>query len=102
MTRHKHYDVIVAWAEGQEIQVRHYNDEMWVDLLTDSPFFHLLSEYRIKPKTTKKEGWVNIYPTPGGGDMRRSYDVHATEEAAQTRARDDVLATVKIEWEETE
>ena len=103
MTRHKHRKVIKAWAEGAEVQVRHDAGEIWVDLLTDSPCFYLGSEYRIKPRTLKREGWVNIYRAPGGTDMRHAYGVHDTEEAADIFADHNcVVATVKIEWEEEE
>jgi hypothetical protein len=62
MTRHKHADVIHAWADGAEIQYRRYKEEQWVDV--DSPCFNPGFEYRIKPRIVKRDGWVNIYPIP--------------------------------------
>lgn len=43
----------------------------------------------------KHEGWVNIYagPKPGVG-------IYKSEEGAKYWANTDVIATVKIEWEE--
>ena len=47
--RHKHYDVIVAWAEGKEIQFKYWND--WIDWAEKgSPNFHERTEWRIKPE----------------------------------------------------
>ena len=46
--RHKHADLIHAWAEGAEIQ---YHDPFtgWEDI--EEPGFYENDEYRIKPKT---------------------------------------------------
>ena len=49
--RHKLYDVIVAWAEGKEIQVKYAMSSDWEDW--DShicPSFVGVTEYRIKPE----------------------------------------------------
>lgn len=54
MQKHKHYDVIVAWAEGKPIQHRGVGDE-WRDW-NDSdvaPMFRTQWEYRIKPETVR-------------------------------------------------
>lgn len=42
--KHKHYDVIVAWAEGKQIQVKTCNGK-WEDI--HNPRFDAM-EYRIK------------------------------------------------------
>lgn len=49
--RHKHADVIIAWAEGKEIEVFHSNVG-WINyapLPNKQPAWDLNSEYRIKP-----------------------------------------------------
>ena len=47
--KHKHYDVIVAWAEGKEIQ--HIWHGKWHDWDTsNTPGFYEECEYRIKPE----------------------------------------------------
>ena len=103
MARHKHSDIIHAWADGAEIQVKNLNGE-WMN--TPDPCWTDSVEYRIKPKIVKREGWVNIYRAhnPEMPDERPgSYCyLHAAEEAAKTKARDDLVATVKVEWEEEE
>jgi hypothetical protein len=100
MARHKHADVIHAWADGADIQYLRL-DGVWEDD-SDTPEWFEDAEYRIKPKIVKREGWVNIYRTPGGGDSRIAYFVYATEEAVKMFAGDSVVATAKIEWEEEE
>lgn len=90
MTRHKHADVIHAYAEGAEIQFRRDASERWVDM--DSPCFNPGFEYRIKPRTVKREGWVNIFSNQTVFDSR---------EDAEAQKLSSCKATVKVEWEET-
>jgi hypothetical protein len=92
-TRHKHADVIIAWANGEEIEVMFTPSEGWVD--TSKPKWHEQFEYRIKPKRVKKEGWVNVYPAYCGS-------VHRTENEANKSALGTRVACVRIEWEEEE
>ena len=54
--KHKHADLIHAWAEGAQIQ---YKDEadIWKDI--DSPAWHEWMEYRIKHYTNPQtKEWV--------------------------------------------
>lgn len=44
--RHKHADLIHAWAEGAEIQIKHYDE--WFD--HKHPTFGVTCEYRLKPE----------------------------------------------------
>lgn len=55
--RHKHADLIHAWAEGAEIQFLNGLDDKWVDI-EDFPSWHKDHQYRIKPKLVKKWKWV--------------------------------------------
>lgn len=92
--RHKHADVIHAWAEGEEIEI-FYNGQ-WIDAKT--PNFCAMYEYRIKPKVVKREGWVNIYPS-------KRYTAYVgyvfeTQEAADRNEDDGRAACIRIEWEE--
>lgn len=50
--RHKHYDVIVAWAEGKEIQWRLIGDASWRDRieLGVPAFSDGELEWRVKPE----------------------------------------------------
>ena len=97
MTRHKHADVIHAFAEGAEVQFRRSAGERWVD--ERNPSFYASNEYRIKPRTVKHEGWVNIYRLPGG-EFPSTACIHPSEEAAKAFASSGTVARVRVEWEE--
>lgn len=47
-TPHKHRDVIIAWANGAQIQYRDNLREIWRD--TDMPLWDEDEVYRVKPK----------------------------------------------------
>ena len=73
--RHKHADVITAWASGQEIEYKDPEMRMWFNWRSTSWNDEL--EYRIKPK--EPNWWENI-PEHGilvkdkgesGGDVLR-------------------------------
>jgi len=49
--RHKHYEIIMAWAEGKEIQFFDSDENQWRDWgYTSCPSFTVTSEWRIKPE----------------------------------------------------
>jgi hypothetical protein len=59
-TKHIHYDMIVAWAGGAEIQCRRCDDIDEEDLPwkpVSHPQWTEGYEYRVKPKTV----WVRLY-----------------------------------------
>ena len=96
--RHKHYDIIVAWAEGKPIQFRNGPDG-WQDFPTGTtPIFCSDTLYRIKPE--KKKGWVNIYKTSNnlGNSIGSLYKTKQEADAGATpRNR---VACIEIEWKE--
>ena len=51
--RHKHADVIIAWAEGKDVQVLDECTNRWFDVMPGSPIFSEDREYRIKPPAKK-------------------------------------------------
>ena len=51
--RHKHADVIIAWAEGNDVQVWDKLLSAWGDVATKSPTWREDWEYRIKPPAKK-------------------------------------------------
>jgi len=87
-TKHKHYDVIVAWAAGEEIEF--FDGGFWYPLSTVPDWSS--SQYRIKPKRVKKEGWVNVY--------RNDVTMHDTKEKSDECACALRVACIRIEWEE--
>jgi hypothetical protein len=91
-TKHKHYDVIVAWAAGEEIEIRDGSNG-WIPWVVSSPPHHEDQDYRIKPKRVKKEGWVNVYGPS-------SACICPTKETADKHAAPHRKACVRIEWEE--
>lgn len=101
--RHKHADVIHAWAEGEAIEWYDPLNEKWYPV--PAPGSDLLCweerhEYRIKPKIVKKEGWVNVYKNNIARDV--FYRVYATKNEADKRDGIDRVACIHIDWEEEE
>jgi hypothetical protein len=45
--KHKHADLIHAWADGAEIEIKHPSNSSWWD--AKPPAWDLNYEYRIKP-----------------------------------------------------
>ena len=54
------------------------------------------TDYDLFFATEKHEGWVNIYP----GSIKYGGEIYDTENDAKNSASSDVIATIKIEWEE--
>lgn len=92
-TRHKHADVIIAWANGEAIEYKNLPDGRWYEI--KYPHWDDETEYRIKPKIVKREGWVNVY---GEGIVGKI--IHHSKESAISWASCPIKATVRIEWEE--
>lgn len=47
--KHKHAELIKAWADGAIIQLK-LGDDTWVDSVDNDPSWSVESEYRIKPE----------------------------------------------------
>lgn len=50
-TKHKHAEVIKAWADGEVVQFRNKDYSGWTDLTHLYPVWDC-DEYRVKPKNT--------------------------------------------------
>ena len=94
--KHKHYDVIVAWAAGEEIEYLCCGE--WIS--QNNPSFHESLEWRIKPKRVKKQGWVNLYTAENDPARTAAYGLFKTKEAADDSCTKSRTACVHIEWEE--
>ena len=92
-TKHKHYDVIVAWANGEDVEYWNESFSEWRE--DDRPRWYEHLNYRIKPKRVKKEGWVNVY------GLGSAY-VWPTKEEADRKSNEIRVACIRIEWEEEE
>ncbi len=53
--RHPHADVIIAWAEGEDVQVWDEDNNCWLDVksYSSAPSFNEYWEYRVKPPAKK-------------------------------------------------
>ncbi|HET8686966.1 MAG TPA: hypothetical protein VFM18_09925, partial [Methanosarcina sp.] len=47
---HVHKDVIIAWANGHQVEIKDYLHDSWINY-NPSEFFNMYTEFRIKPKT---------------------------------------------------
>jgi hypothetical protein len=56
--KHKHYDCIVAWAEGKQIEVFSDSKGQWEDLI-GVPYWVNNFQFRIKPEP--KPDYVKIF-----------------------------------------
>jgi hypothetical protein len=57
--KHKHHDVIVAWAGGAQVQYKYPWEETWHDIA--EPSWKESIEYRIKPEDYTLVGMVELY-----------------------------------------
>ncbi len=78
MTKHKHAELIKAWAEGAEIETFSKRHQRWV--YTASPAWNTDSEYRLRPSAIIWEARMEyrkdvvhafIYDVP---NLRLSFD----------------------------
>lgn len=69
--RHKHADVIIAWAEGAEIECRTSPDRPWTPMTNTSSWYGFDDvEYRVKPSPVIRKfrvalinGVSRVYPS---------------------------------------
>lgn len=61
-TKHPHAEIIKAWADGADIQLRDVNGD-WLD--TAKPWWVELTEYRIKPVKRKRYGRLYVNDKDG-------------------------------------
>lgn len=64
--KHKHRDIIVAWAYGEQIQYYRQFDGKWIDI-DDSPRWTSSTQYRIKPKEEFLKYKVALFKTIHSG-----------------------------------
>lgn len=93
MTRHKHADLIHAFAEGAEIQIKNIVGQ-WADC--EYCVWHEDNEYRIKPRTVKREGWAVIDKYCGGAAHMEEH-IYGSEDDAK-KDYPYALNIIKIEW----
>ena len=80
--RHKHADVIIAWAEGKAVQVWDEGTSRWYDIKGKFPLFNEDREHRIKPPAKKYrvalfESYTFIYTSTA--DTQEDADLYEKE-----------------------
>jgi hypothetical protein len=99
--RHKHADVIHAWAEGKDIEWLDFEVAVWRTYEGRDPAFSSCSlDWRIKPTIVKKEGWVNVYSKDTCLVCGISNGIYKRKETADNYATSNRVACIRIEWDE--
>jgi hypothetical protein len=63
--KHKHYEVIIAYALGKEVQCYSEQTKQWIDAYRPSFLDHV--QYRVKPEQKSDfEYKVSIFMSPNG------------------------------------
>jgi hypothetical protein len=93
--KHKHYDMIVAWAEGKQIQNFNENTGEWQDLIAP-PYWIQNFQYRIKPEEKQPVvRWLWAYKTTCGWVATSSFYTDSEAEGSK-------LERIKLEYTRTE
>lgn len=98
--RHKHADVIIAWAEGKDVQVKHPQGGGWCALESSTPHFYANGEYRIKPATKKYRVALFISCGDDGETYTATANTHESADIYATSKRFIRWLTGWIEYEE--
>ena len=69
-TKHKHYDCIVAWAEGKKIEFFDVTGE-WVEIV--NPQFDERIKYRIKKEPVIEVKYKEVAPQDGKWHLKITY-----------------------------
>jgi hypothetical protein len=65
MTRHKHADVLIAIAEGREVECRVDENDKWeIVQLTINPLSNPKWEWRVKPVPVRRYEWLLLNKSP--------------------------------------
>lgn len=104
------WDKPIETVEGHPARVistdHRYSGEALVVVQIEYPGFSCVGYYHqngeptfgsvgIRNRKTKRERWMNIYPHQKSGGV-----MYNTKDKALFHARPDIIATIKIEWEE--
>lgn len=89
----------VKYTKHKILALVDYNDaETLYSYDSDGKCLRSHSEIDLMMKSTKKEGWINIYKHSCHCASRRIYE--SKEEASKNHSNGDYIDTIKIEWEE--
>ena len=97
MKPHKHAELIHAWADGAEIQVKNI-DGLWVN--AETPYWNgEPGQYRIKP-ADKVVRWKWAYNVEGDNGVWREYSLFLSEEEVKEYFNE--IKHMKLEYTRTE
>ena len=92
--KHKHAELIKAWANGAQIEVKHPSNGSWWD--AKPPSWDLDYEYRIKPEEKQPVvRWKCVYKSANGYWTETEY-FYTDEEIKQCKGH------TKLEYTRTE
>jgi hypothetical protein len=95
--KHKHAELIIAWANGAKIQHRYLREE-WIDAV--NPCWYPDFEYRIKPEEKQPVvRWMWAFFTQSQGTWGISITFYTEREAKQVLG---AYRYIKLEYTRTE
>ena len=62
-TKHKHAEVIKAWADGEEIEYSFKKEDSWKPCNDNRPGWYDGTYYRVKPKNIVVTRYIEYIPT---------------------------------------
>lgn len=71
--RHKHADVIIAWAEGKDVQVWDEGAKRWCDV--NEALFFMADKYRVKPPAKRYRVALFRFSNEDGSTYTASTDI---------------------------
>jgi len=77
MQPHIHKDLIIAWANGEEIQYLSEVTNRWHDI-TWTPDWDIGSKYRVKPKPSMLDKLMHSIQESGQGHIQWNMNSNAT------------------------
>ena len=109
MPKHKHYDVILAWASGEQVQFFGSHYKQWIDYVDtpgrNAPDFGDDTLWRIKPKTYTKKYRMALLDSPEGSEVFAiCLDDYSLDSPAELELTDFVRwvgEAVEVEFEGT-
>ena len=96
--RHKHADVIIAWAEGEDVQIWDDRAKRWWGVLT--PSFYEDRKYRIKPPAKKYRVALFRFSNEDGSTYTASTDIQEEADKYEQHKSFVRWLTDWIEYEE--
>lgn len=72
MKPHKHKDMIIAWANGEEIQIYSKISKCWMPV-SDVPYWEKDYEYRIKPEPKTDHIYYGMFVMDGSGVLGSAF-----------------------------